>query len=273
MDALDGESGEAVGFGADGRGFLYLPPGRPAAGAVVVLHERYGLVQHTLDLARRLAQDGYVALAPDLFCRWSGDREALRRGEARVTLPDAEVAAVIDQALDFLEHHPRVDAARMALMGVCQSGRYPIVVASRRRDLAACIVLYGAAQQRDWNVSERQPRAMAEMLRELTPPALFIFGENDHTISLDDVRRMRNALEDGRCSYRMRVFPSVPHGWLNDTMPGRYRAGPAEQAWRELRRFLDEVYNGTWPGAGRVRWEFASDSARDYDFAKNVRLE
>src|SRR6266545_2278933 len=75
-------------FGGDCEGFLQLPRGEAPAGAVVILHERYGLVQHTFDLAQRLARDGYVALAPDLFSRWRGDREALRRGEARVTLPD-----------------------------------------------------------------------------------------------------------------------------------------------------------------------------------------
>ena len=68
-------------------GELYQPRAQ-AKGAVVILHERYGLVQHTLDLAQRLATDGYVALAPDLFSRWQGDREALRRGEVRVTLPE-----------------------------------------------------------------------------------------------------------------------------------------------------------------------------------------
>src|SRR6185312_7516282 len=103
-----------------------LPSGSGSgrAGAVVILHERYGLVQHTLELAQRLAADGYVALAPDLFSRWQGDRAALARGEARVALPDDEVAAVIDRAVDFA----RERAPHVALMGVCQSGRYPIVV-------------------------------------------------------------------------------------------------------------------------------------------------
>lgn len=264
---------QPVRFGADCEGFIFLPRGEAPAGAVVVLHERYGLVQHTLDLARRLARDGYVALAPDLFSRWNGDREALRRGAARVTLPDPEIAAVIDQALDFLRTHPRVAAARIVLMGVCQSGRYPIVIGSQRRDLAACVVFYGAAQQRDWDVSDLQPRPMGEMMRSLGAPALFVFGERDHTISLADVRRTRDALEEGRRSYRMKVFPEMPHGWLNNTMPGRYRPQQAEQAWGILRGFLTDIFSGAWPGTGRVRWEFESVSAVDYDFAQNKRLE
>jgi carboxymethylenebutenolidase len=247
-------------------GELYLPSAT-ARGAVIVLHERYGLVQHTLDLAQRLAADGYVALAPDLFSRWQGDRAALRRGDARVTLPDDEVAGVIDRAIDFV----RERAERVALMGVCQSGRYPIVVGSRRRDLAACVVFYGASQQRDWEASALQPRPMGEMLRELHAPVLFVFAERDHTISLDNVRRVRDALEAGRRSYRIKVLAGVPHGFLNDTMPGRYRPREAAQAWQVLLAFLAEVFGGQWNGP--VRWEFESMSAPDYDFSKNVRLE
>jgi carboxymethylenebutenolidase len=262
-----------VRFGKDGEGFLYLPSGDAAAGAVVILHERYGLVQHTLDLAQRLAQDGFVALAPNLFSRWPGDQEAVRRGHVRVEMQDPEITAAIDQALDFLKGHARVDASRIALMGVCQSGRYPIVVASQRRDLAACVVFYGGAQQRDWQVSQLQPRPMQEMMRALSAPVLFVFGERDHTMSLDDMRRVRNTLEDGRCSYRMKVFADMPHGWLNSTMPGRYRPRQAEQAWAALRTFLADVFEGKWPGPGQVRWEFESATAADYDFSKNVRLE
>src|SRR5256885_14723485 len=106
---------QRVRFGGDCEGVLYLPRETAPAGAVVVLHERYGLVQHTLDLATRLAHDGYVALAPDLFSRRKGDVAALRSGEARVVLPDAEVAAVIDPPPHFSKGHPPRPAARLAL--------------------------------------------------------------------------------------------------------------------------------------------------------------
>lgn len=255
-----------VDLGNGCSGELYVPRATPA-GAIVVLHERYGLVKHTLDLAQRFADDGYVALAPDLFSRWQGDREALARGEVRVTLPDDEVAAVVDRAVEHLKH----SAKHIALMGVCQSGRYPIVVGSRRSDLDACVVFYGASQKRDWDASDVQPRSMAEMLPKLSAPALFVFAERDHTISLDNVRRVRDALEAARRSYRMKIFAGMPHGFLNDTMPGRYRAKEAAEAWQVLLTFLEEVFSGQWQG--QVRWEFEGTSAADYDFSKNVRLE
>ena len=63
----------------------------------------------------------------------------------------------------------------------------------------------------------------------------------------------------------------MPHGFLNDTMPGRYRPTEAAQAWHMLLAFLAEVAAGQWNGP--VRWEFEGTSSVNYDFSKNVRLE
>jgi len=52
---------------------------------------------------------------------------------------------------------------------------------------------------------------------------LGIFGEDDHVISISDIQRFRNELEKRNHSYQITMYPGVPHGWLNDTMPGRYR--------------------------------------------------
>jgi carboxymethylenebutenolidase len=258
------------GDGLDGA--LFLPDAERPVPAVVILHERYGLAQHTLDLARRFADDGYVALAPDLFSRWEGDKAALARGDVRVTLPDDEVADMIDASLARIGREAGADRDKVALMGVCQSGRYPIVAASRGTKLAASVVLYGAAQAREWEVTTEQPRALADMIAATREPSLWIFGEGDHVISVDDVLRVRGALEAARRAYRMRIFAGAPHGWLNDTMPGRFRPRLAAEAWTIIHAFLADAFERGWPN-GRVRWEFSGDIAHDYDFRKNIRLE
>jgi len=72
----------------------------------------------------------------------------------------------------------------------------PVVVGSRRSDPRRLRrVLLAPRKKRDWEASELQPRSMAEMLPRLSAPALFVFAERDHTISLDNVRRVRDALE------------------------------------------------------------------------------
>jgi carboxymethylenebutenolidase len=253
-------------------GALFLPDAEGPVPAIAILHERYGLAQHTLDLAKRFADDGYVAIAPDLFSRWEGDRAALARGDVRVTLPDDQVADMIDAALARIDREPVADRAKTAVIGVCQSGRYPIVAASRGAAVAATVVLYGAAQAREWEVTGVQPRALADMIASTREPSLWLFGEGDHTISIDDVLRVRGALEVSRRAYRMRIFPGAPHGWLNDTMPGRFRPRLAAEAWAMIHAFLADVFERDWPN-GRVRWEFTSDTASTYDFGANRRLE
>jgi carboxymethylenebutenolidase len=253
-------------------GELFIPENSLGKPAVIILHERYGLVQHTLDLAQKLANDGYVAFAPNLFSQWDGDKAALTAGTARVIMPDPEITRVLGLAIDLVRNDARTKSEKIFLMGVCQSGRYPIVAASQRSDISACVVFYGATQGRDWEAGPLQPLSMPDMIAKITVPSLFVFGEADHTISLDHVRQMRDALETHRKSYRMHVLADAPHGFLNDTMPGRYRPCDTEVAWKMLLAFIEEVGAGSWP-AKEVRWEFACTSGADYDFGKNVRLE
>ena len=97
-------------------------------------------------------------------------------------------------------------------------------------------------------------------------------GEADHIISLDDVRRFRNCLEEKQKTYSIKIFPDAPHGWLNDTMPGRYRREQAEAAWAAQLEFLDWLFD---PGRdpARIEWNFSCATTADYDFSRNVRLE
>lgn len=262
---------EVIVDGRD-RAVVFRPDGEEPAAGVIVLHERYGLVQHTLDIARRLSESGYLAIAPDLFSRWEGDPAALAQGEIRAAMPDDRCVATIDAWVDWLKNDGGLDSSRVAVMGICQSGRYPLVVASRRHDLGALVVFYGAAKDDDWTVDENQPRPMAEMIASARTRGFFVFGEGDHVISVDNALRLRNGLEAAGTSFRMILLPEVPHGFLNDTMPGRYRPEQARLVWAELTRFLGEVFAGAWP-EDEVRWEFTSRISADYDFTRNVRLE
>jgi carboxymethylenebutenolidase len=254
-------------------GFLFKPEGKALLGCLIVFHERYGLVQHTLDVANRLAENGYLVLAPDLFSLWDGDKAALHRGEVRAVVSDADSVTQIDHWVAYIKAQaPAAIADKIALFGVCQSGRYPIVVASKRKDISACAIFYGATSERDWGTNSNQPAAMPDMVKDLTSPMLFVLAEKDHTMSIDQMLRMRGALEAADVAYRMRIVADMPHGFINDTMPGRYREAESEKAWETLLAFLDDVFVKGWPN-GRIVWDFISSKSRDYDFSKNKRLE
>ena len=79
-----------------------LPKAKGKRPAVIILHERYGIDQHTKDLTVKVAQAGFVGLAPDLFHRFTGDRKAVLRGEQRVDLTDDGALEDLNSAVEYL---------------------------------------------------------------------------------------------------------------------------------------------------------------------------
>jgi carboxymethylenebutenolidase len=251
--------------------FLAAPPGGAKTGAVVLMHERYGLVKHTRDLAERFAREGFVCLAPDFFYKHP-DQDALHRGDVGYPLKDAESIEYLETAVAEVAALPQVDAGKIAVMGVCQTGRHPLVFAAERNRIAAALVWYGAANAREWEPNERYMKPLDDMLARIACPVLGIFGEADHLIPIKDVRRFRDSLERHDKSFTISVYAGAPHGWLNDTMPGRYRREAAEAAWALQRAFLTRVFDGRYDKSRRLQ-TYHCDYAADYDFSKNVRME
>jgi carboxymethylenebutenolidase len=249
-----------IGVGDNTRAFLALP--KTTAGpfpAVIIGHERYGLVQHTLDLAAKFASFGYACVAPDMASHWDGDKEALNRGDIGLPLNEDQVKYYYGLCLDYLIGLAEVNGQQIAAMGVCQSGGYPLLINSVRPEISANIVVYGGT------------RTSEDVIAACTAPIVGIFGEADHTISVDDVDDFRATLQRLNKNYELRLYAGMPHGWLNDTMPGRYRQREAEEVWFQIIHFLENVYAGAYP-AGRTRWRWESDISTSYDFSKNVRL-
>ena len=251
-----------VDFRDGNRAFLAVPKRHsPPYRGVILGHERYGLAQHTLDLTAKFASYGYVCIAPDMTTHWDGDKQALAEGKASLTITHEQIQGYYSRCLDHLLAMPQVERGRIAAMGVCMSGHYPLLLNSVRGEVAANIVFYGA--QKD--------RTPEDVIERLTAPVLGVFGEKDSGISVEDVRNLQDRLVRHNKSFEFKIYADAPHGWLNDTMPPRYFQPQAEAAWGHLLGFLDRVYAGAFP-PDRVRWSFESDIAADYDVRKNVRL-
>jgi len=222
-----------VRFGDRVEAFFALPSnGDGPFPAVVLGHERYGLVKHTLDLAAKFAADGYACVAPDMFSRWDGDKAALNRGDIQVPLADADIISYMSDSVDFLLSDHRIDSCRVAAMGVCQSGSYPLLLNSARKEILANIVVYGGAQKTEFTaIAPGRAEPYENIVARISAPVLGIWGEDDFVVSISDVRRLRGILEDHRKTYEFTLFRDMPHGWMNDTMPGRYRPKEAAAAW------------------------------------------
>jgi carboxymethylenebutenolidase len=252
--------------------FIGGPTGGGKRPAVIHLHERYGIVQHTRDLGQKFVDAGYVTIVPDFFSRFTGDREALARGDTRCDLSDEEVLQDIDLVVAYLRTLPDVDGRKIAMSGVCQTGRQPLLISAQRDCLAAAVVLYGAVYNDDWQSHPLRPEPIDKLLQQVSCPVAGIFGELDNLVPLDNVLRMCNVLASARKSFDIRVYPDAPHGFLNDTMPGRFRPTQTHAAWSQITSFLDEAFNNKWTRE-RAVWRLESNTSVSYDFTKNKRWE
>lgn len=246
-------------------------PGRYAC--AMVLHERYGFVPHTENLTRKLAAAGFVVLAPVFF--EVPDQEALLRGDVRgkVDIDEDQVVQACEDVVRCLGDVPGADPDHLGIVGVCQSGRYPLAWAAKHH-LDAAIIFYGAIVPAEWDAKETQPSLEALLDRMTTTRSdqvIGIFGEADHLIPIDAVLRFRNALEQRNISYQISIYPNMPHGWLNETMPGRYRPVEAQLAFDEAVAFL-RMKTDPRASSKEIEWAFRSVKSPDYDFTKNTRL-
>ena len=253
-------------------GFLGIPDGGAKKPVVIHLHERYGIVEHTTDLGQKFVDAGYVTIVPDFFSRFTGDRTALARGDDRCELSDDEVLFDLDAVVEHLKTVPQADLSKVAMSGVCQTGRQPILVAAKRKLLSAAVVLYGAVYDADWKSHSLRPEPIDKLMQEVSCPIAAVFGELDNLIHRDNIVRMFSVLANAKKSFDIRMYADAPHGFLNDTMPGRFRPMQAEAAWNQITSFLGSVFAGKWQ-KGRAIWRFDADSSLDYDFSKMKRWE
>lgn len=212
-------------------GYLATPAGSGPFPGVVMVHEWWGLNNDIARLADALAAEGYVVLAPDAF-RGSVAQDAQGAMQQVRGTPQEQIAGDMDAALDFLRSHELVDADRVASMGFCFGGTQSMYMGTRNPELAAVVTLYGGGPIQD----AAQLGAMEE-----AGPVLGIFGAEDGSIPVSEVRGFEQALEERNIENTITVYEGVGHAFVGSE---NYDGGGAPgRAWDQLVGFLDENLN------------------------------
>jgi carboxymethylenebutenolidase len=234
---------------------------------VLLLHERYGPVEHSFNVLERFAKSGFVAAMPDLFHRYKGNRGEVERAETRVDVTDAESITDIDVTLAYLRSLPYVDGTQVGISGFCLSGRTPIVYAAARPgDVSAISITHGGIYPRDYNGEKPGQAIVGSLISQIQCPVLGMFGEIDRSVPMENIRRFRSELERTGANYWIKVFADTPHGWMNTTNPAIFRETPSEAAWVTLAAFYAGIFAGDWSKGVRT-WRFEPDSALIHDFS------
>ena len=123
-------------------GFLARPKSAGSYPAVIIIHEVWGVVDHIKDVSRRLAGEGYVALAVDLF----GGKTVSRLEDGRrlrEELSEGKIMGDLEGGFDYLQSLEYVHPKRIGSIGFCMGGGLSLLLACRNKDLAAAVVFYG----------------------------------------------------------------------------------------------------------------------------------
>ena len=209
----------------------------PATGGpfpvVLVVQEIFGVHEHIKDVCRRFAQQGYCAIAPEMYAR-QGDVSQLtdyREIFAQVVskVPDAQVMSDLDAAVAWAAKEGVGDAARVAVTGFCWGGRITWLYAAHSPTLKAGVAWYGRLVG---EANELQPKYPLDVAADLRAPVLGLYGEKDQGIPLEDVEKMRTALAAAKQPSEIVVFAAAPHGFHADYRPS-YRAAEAKDAWAQ----------------------------------------
>lgn len=217
--------------GADGvtlNGYFTRPDGPGPFPAVLMVHEFFGINGDIIKKADLLAQQGYAVLAVDAY-RGKTTSQIPRAIWLVSATPQEQIAADIDAGYRYLAGLPEVDPSRIASAGFCFGGTQVMKLATRNPDLAATAIFYGSGPIAD-------PAALGVM--DQGGPVLGIYGAEDSSIPLEEVRAFELAMQARGVENTVTVYPGVGHAFVHyDTL---IVPGAAQDAWNQMLVFFKE---------------------------------
>jgi len=195
--------------------------------ALIVIHGRWGLDDGTRAMTDRIAAQGFVVLAVDLFGgETSTDLNIARDLLVKVFENPAPANANIQQAYQFLEETAK--SPRIGALGWSFGGGWALNAAILfPDDLDAVVIYYG------------QVTTNEERLAPISAPVLGLFGGDDPSVSVDTVKAFETVLENLRKKYEIEIYPGVGHAF-SDPESANYDSDAAEKAWARTLKFLRE---------------------------------
>ncbi|WP_370288267.1 dienelactone hydrolase family protein [Nocardioides sp.] len=212
--------------GNEAHGYLAVPESGSGPG-VVVVQEWWGLDDHIADVCDRLAKEGFVALAPDLYGgRVAHDSD--QAGEFMMSLPVEQAAKDLSGAVDFLLGHDAVTSAHLGTIGFCMGGGFVLLLAKEAGDkISAAVPFYGVGP------------AVPDTYRGLTAAVQGHYAEEDGFYPVDQAREQEKQIRDESGAEVEFFYYPAGHAFHNDEdKAGTHDPEQAKLAWGRALEFL-----------------------------------
>jgi carboxymethylenebutenolidase len=212
------------------RAYVATPTVKEKRPAIIVVQEWWGLNEHMKDVARRYANEGYVAIVPDLYSRLGNKVTAdpNEAGQLMNTLKQEDGLKDLQATVSYVKTNPATDPASIGVTGFCMGGSYALMLPCVSRDIKAAVPYYGQVPNPD------------TPLQQLACPVLYIYGEDDGWITKADVQRLAAALKRYNKPGEVKTYPGAPHAFFNDTRKDVYKPAEAKDAWARTLAFFKQ---------------------------------
>jgi carboxymethylenebutenolidase len=206
---------------------------------VIVLMEAFGVNSHIQSICDRLADEGFLAAAPDLFHRL-GRRLEIPYGDRKLIMPylgkmtNEGILQDVRETINFLENLPTADIREINTLGFCIGG-FASVLCGSKLSIRKMVSFYGAGM-----VHPREGIALTPFLSSMgaiKSKCLFFFGGQDASIPQDDIHEIEKKLTASKVSYDVTMFPKSDHGFFCDERKS-YNPEDAAVAWKKTIDFL-----------------------------------
>ena len=206
--------------------------GRPA---IIVLMEAFGLNSHIKDVTERVAREGYVAVAPDLYHREPERVVAYKELQKAIgimnRLQDPKVMSDVGAVISHLKSQSYVKAGAIGVTGFCMGGRFTYLAAAHHnKDIKAGVSFYGGG------IPMGKPSPL-DRTGEIGCPIYLFFGAKDPLIPQEHVAQINKALTDKKKTFMMKVYPEAGHGFFCNERES-YHADSAKDAWDKFKSFF-----------------------------------
>lgn len=241
--------GRDLTFQSDGTAInAYLARPREAGSypGIIVIHEAWGVIEHIRDIARRFANLGYIALAPDLYTRVGAPKtnDPMNVVLSRMmALPDAQLARDLDKAADLLASQPGM-TGKIGCVGFCMGGRTTLLYACSSNRLSAAIDCWGGGITADSAPpSAQRPTPIVDLVGRLCCPLYAVCGEEDANPSPAQVEVLRKRLQEAGKTFTIDMFKNAGHAFFADYRPS-YREKAAFELWPKMAAFFANHLKG-----------------------------
>jgi carboxymethylenebutenolidase len=207
------------------QGVLYTPDGKGPFPGIVVIHEWWGLTDWVKDQASKLADQGYAALAIDLY-RGKVATNPEQAHELMRGVPEDRALRDLHAAVVYLQSQPGIKKDQIGSIGWCMGGGYSLDVALQEPTLKATVINYGHLA------------TDSDALKKINAAILGNFGAKDQGITPDDVKKFEQTLTQDGKKVDIKIYADAGHGFENPNNKDGYRPEDAADAWQRTVAFL-----------------------------------